>query len=89
MRIKEGFTLRELRGENIVIGEGIDLVNFNKLLHLNASAAYLWENVAGRDFTVEDLAGLLLDRYKVSEGVALADAGRLVGLLQENGVLEE
>ena len=42
MRIKEGFTLRTICGEHVVIGEGLAQVNFTKMLSLNGSAAYLW-----------------------------------------------
>ena len=41
MKIKEGFTLHELGDEYIVIHDGMTNVNFDKLLSLNATAAYL------------------------------------------------
>ena len=65
MKIKEGFILRTICGEHIVVGEGLAQVNFNKMLSLNESAAYLWKEVEGKDFTQEDLVKLLLDRYEV------------------------
>ena len=42
MRIKKGFVLREMCGENIITAEGIENVRFDKLISLNATAAYLW-----------------------------------------------
>ena len=39
MRIKKGFVLREVCGENVIIGEGLGAINFGKMLALNASAA--------------------------------------------------
>ena len=47
MKIKEGFILRKICGEYVVVGEGLAQVNFNKMLSLNASAAYLWEQFQG------------------------------------------
>ena len=88
MRIKEGFTLRTICGEHVVIGEGLAQVNFNKMLSLNASAAYLWEQVQGKDFTVEDLVSLLTEKYDVSEDRARQDAAKLVLSWQEQGVAE-
>ena len=41
MKIKEGFVLRTIVGENVVIGEGLAQINFNKMICLNSSAAYL------------------------------------------------
>lgn len=88
MRIKEGFILRTICGEHVVVGEGLSQVNFNKLLSLNESAAWLWEQVAGKDFTVQELANLLQERYEVSAQQALADSEKLAGIWVEQGVAE-
>ena len=88
MRIKEGFTLRTLCGNHIVVGEGLSLVNFDKMLSLNESAAYLWEQVIGRDFTEDDLTNLLTERYEVSEEQAREDVRKMVNIWQENSMLE-
>lgn len=89
MRLKEGFTLRTICGEHVVIGEGLAQVNFNKMLSLNATAAYLWEQVQGKDFTVEDLVTLLTDKYEVSANLARQDALKLVQVWQEQGVAQD
>ena len=89
MRIKEGFTLRTICGEHVIIGEGLTQVNFNKMLSLNGSAAYLWEEVQGKDFTVEDLVTLLTDKYDVSEDQARQDATKLLQVWQEQGVVQD
>ena len=88
MRIKDGFTLRELCGEHVVIGEGLSQVNFNKILSMNDSAGYLWKEVQGKDFTLEDLVKLLTDRYEVTAEVAMDDVKKMVAVWQEHGVLE-
>ncbi len=87
MRIKEGFKLRTLCGEHIVVGEGINVVDFNKMLTLNDSAAWLWEQVQGRDFTSEDLVSLLTDKYDVSQERASADVDKLLLTWQQEGIV--
>lgn len=89
MRIKEGFTLRSIVGQYVVIGEGISQVNFNKMITLNDSAAYLWQSVEGKEFSVEDLTRLLTDKYEVDEEKAAADAAALAGKWIEAGIVEE
>lgn len=89
MKIKEGFILRQICGEYVVVGEGLAQVNFNKMLSLNESAAYLWQEVSGRSFTREDLVKLLLDKYEVSPEVAAADVDKLAAVWLEQGVAEE
>ena len=49
MRIKDGFTMRSMVGQHVVIGEGIAQVNFNKMITMNDSAAYLWESVKDKE----------------------------------------
>ena len=88
MKIKEGFILRSICGEYIVVGEGLAQVNFNKMLSLNESAAYLWKEVEGKEFTREDLVKLLLDRYEVSQEQASADVEKLTSTWVNEGVVE-
>ena len=88
MRIKEGFTLRSICGEPVIIGEGLAQVNFNKMLALNSSATYLWEQLQGKDFTVEDMVTLLTDKYDVTSEKAREDAAKLIQVWQELGIAE-
>lgn len=78
MRIVDGFCLRDVMGRPTVMGESASLVNFNKLVTFNESAAFLWRSVEGRDFAVEDLAGLLVTRYRIPESEAMADASEIL-----------
>ena len=89
MKIIEGFVLRPLGEEFIVIGEGIAQINFNKMISLNSTAAFLWENVEGKDFTVEDLTKLLTDNYEVEEERAAADAAAIAAKWIEAGIVSE
>ena len=41
MKIIDGFRLRDIMGQAIIVGEGVNQVNFGKLVTLNASAAFL------------------------------------------------
>ncbi|MBR5660049.1 MAG: PqqD family protein [Bacteroidales bacterium] len=88
MRIKEGFTLREIIGQFVVIGEGLQQVNFNKMISMNESAAYLWKGVEGKDFTVEDLTSLLTDKYEVSEEQAASDAAAIAQKWIDAGLID-
>lgn len=87
MKILEGFRLRKLGNEHIIIGEGLQQVNFNKMVSLNETAAFLWYKLEGRDFTVEDMADLLCGEYEVSREVALKDAAFLAEKWLEAGLI--
>ena len=88
MKIKDGFILRTICGEHVVVGEGLAQVNFNKMLSLNSSAAYLWEAVTGKEFTVEDLTSLLTEKYDVSADKAAEDAAKVAEIWIREGVVE-
>lgn len=88
MRIKKGFKLREIMGEFAVIGEGLEQVNFNKIISLNSTAAYIWKEIEGRDFDADMVADLILAKYDVEKERAISDATALVQKLVENGLTE-
>ena len=87
MKIKEGFQLREVCGEYVVVAYGMKNIDFSKVINLNESAADMWKAVVGREFTVEDLKNALLDTYDVSEEQAFADAQRVAAEWNEIGLV--
>lgn len=88
MRLKEGFRMRTLGRDVILTAEGLNSVNFNKMISLNSSAAYLWERVAGREFTPEDLAEMLMEKYDVDRDTALKDSRAVAESWIEAGIAE-
>lgn len=55
-----------------------DNMNLTNVYVLNATAAWLWESVAGTDFTEDTLVDLLCDSYDVSPEQARTDSRRLL-----------
>lgn len=88
MKIKTGFALREICGESIVTAEGMENINFNKLISLNSTAAFLWKNLEGKEFTEQDMARLLVDEYGIGMELALNDSTNLCKVWIEAGIAE-
>ena len=89
MRIKKGFVLREVCGENVIVGEGLGAINFGRMLALNESAAWLWkEALAMGDFTIEALAERLCSEYEVSPEEARQDVAGIIAEWQTVNVVE-
>lgn len=86
MKINEGFELREMCGEHIIIATGMANIDFSKVISLNESAAYLWREVEGKEFTPETLATLLTAKYDIDPATALADATALAQRWVEAGI---
>ncbi|MGN0188725.1 MAG: PqqD family protein [Candidatus Cryptobacteroides sp.] len=89
MKIIDGFRMRTIAGESVVIGEGMAQINFNKLISLNSSAALLWQSVEGKEFTVDDLCKVLLENYDITEDVARKDSEAIAKAWIEAGIVSE
>ena len=88
MKAKPGFNLREVGGENIIVAEGEENIDFSNIISMNESSAYLWQNIQGKEFTHEDLVGLLTQEYEVDEATALKDVKALTELWLQAGIIE-
>ncbi|MBO7580486.1 MAG: PqqD family protein [Bacteroidaceae bacterium] len=88
MKIKKGFELRKICGENIIIAHGVENIDFTKVISLNESAAFIWQQVEGKDFTEADMVKILLDEYEVEEPQAQADVKALAESWQQAGLVE-
>ena len=89
MRIKKDFVLREVCGENVIMGEGLKAIDFRKILALDESAAWLWKEAKAQgDFTIESLTDRLCEEYEVSTEEARSCVTDLLEKLDKEGVIE-
>lgn len=89
MKIKKGFVLRTVCGENVIVGEGLDAINFGRMLSLNETAAWLWKKALEQgDFTAQSLAEALCTEYEVTPEQALADVKETIENWTKLGVVE-
>lgn len=72
-----------------MVAEGIENIDFSRVISMNESAAYLWSKVCGSDFTVDRMVELLLEEYDVDEATARKDAQTLADKWLEAGIIEE
>ncbi len=89
MKIKSGFKLRDIAGAKIVVAVGKRTTEFNGIINLNESGAFLWTRLEqGSD---EDrLTADILERYTdVDEPTARQSAREFIAALQEAGCLDE
>ncbi len=88
MKVKEGFQLRDVCGEFVVVAYGLQNIDFSKMVVFNESAVTVWKAVSAREFTTEDMAQALMDEYEVAPDTAMADATRLAEEWKEIGIIE-
>jgi hypothetical protein len=87
MKINTDYKLREVAGETIVVNQGTTGGDMTRSISLNASAKLLYEQLAGKDFGVEDAARVLMDHYGIGEAQALKDAEAWIEALKKCGVV--
>lgn len=89
LKLREGFVLRNVLDEYIVMPVGAQMNSFSNILVLNESSSLLWnalkEGVA--DETV--LVRLLTDEYDVSAQTAAEDAAEFLTQLRRLNLMAE
>lgn len=89
MKIKEGFVLRDVCGDQVIIGEGLEAIDFGSLLSLNETATWLWKEAEKQGiFTNESLADALYEEYEVSKEKAQNDVSRLLNIWIKEGMID-
>ena len=85
MKIKEGFLLRRIAGQTVVLSTAGDL-ELNKMITLNETGAFLWERMQ----TETDEAALtaaLLGEYDVDAATASGCVASFVEKLRKHNLL--
>ena len=82
MKIKDGYILREVAGSFIVVAVGDAVKDFNGVINLNETGAFLWK-ILESGATEEELLNKLLEEYYVDETVAKSDLENFINKLQE------
>lgn len=89
MKVKNGFNLREVCGEHIIVAEGDENIDFSNIISMNESSAYLWEEVQKMGtFTVDNLVELICNQYEIDEATARKDAVALAAQWGTAGIIE-
>jgi len=89
MKIKSGFELHDVCGEKVILAESEQNINFTKIISLNDTAAFLWKNIMGKDFTAKNLTETLLSEYEVTEEKAQKDVDDLIQEWNKIGLLDK
>ncbi len=72
MKVKDGFMLREIAGQWVVVPLGEMVVEFNGIITLTETGALLWRKLeTGAE--EDDLVKALMDEYDVDEATARED----------------
>ena len=87
MKIKEGFVLRNVMDEFIVMPTGDNIAKFDGAVVLNEVSAFIYKLLEA-PMSRDDLLIAVLNEYEVDEATAAADLDALLNKLAGMGVLE-
>jgi hypothetical protein len=82
MKINKNYKIREIAGEMIVVKHGKGSMDMTRVVSLNRTARVLYEALVEKEFTVEDVARVLIDRYGIGAELAAKDAEKWVEALK-------
>ncbi len=88
MKIKKGFVLRVVGGENVVVPVGAMSKTFHGMINLNDTGAFMWKFFT-EDHTLEEGIDALCAEYDVERERAAADVEKFTQVLSANNFLEE
>lgn len=88
MKTKKGFNLRQVCGENVIVAEGAENIDFSSIISMNESSAYLWNSIQGKEFDKNNLVELLAQEYEVDADTAAKDVEALVAQWMKAGIIE-
>lgn len=87
MKIKDDFILRKVADSYVVVPVGKLTLNFNGIINLNETGAFLFEQLQ-KGAEREDLIQKLLDEYEVDFDRASADVDSFLQKVRDADVLE-
>lgn len=87
MKIKEDFILRKIADSYIVVPVNDLTLNFNGIINLNETGAFLFE-ILQRGATVEELKEKMLAEFDVSPEKASKDIDAFIQKAKDAGVFE-
>lgn len=81
MKLKNGFVLRTVAGETVVLPSG-NVTNFDMMITLNDTGRFLWEKLE-TETSEEELIKAVLAEYDVTEDRAAASVQAFITRLKE------
>lgn len=87
MKIKDDFILRKVADSYVVVPVNDLTLNFNGIINLNETGAFLFE-LLQKGATVEELNAKMLEEYDVSSEKAEEDINRFIDKVKKADILE-
>ena len=86
MKIKDGYLLREIAGNYVVVPVGN--VDFDGMISLNDAGVFIWKQLE-EETTFESVLSAFLNEYEIDEATAKSDLDAFLKKMRDSGLLYE
>ena len=87
MKIKEGYVIRQVMGNHVVIATGEESRNFHGMVKLNETAANIWAYIS-EGKSEDEIVATMMSEYEVEEKQLRADVRKTIETLVAQGLVE-
>lgn len=87
MHLNPNYTLQSIANQHFIFVRNNEQVDLTRIISLNNSAAWLWMQLEGKEFTCDEAVGLLTGHFDVDYATAMTDVCRWFESLNENELL--
>ena len=89
MKVKDQLVLREIAGQYVIVPVMERVKDVQLMVYISSSAAYLWQYMEGKEFTLDELVDLILAKYKnVTREKAQEDIIAFLQILARNNIMD-
>lgn len=87
MKIKDGFILRNVAGNNVVVPIGQATIDFNGMISLNDTGAFIFEQMLN-EITRDELVQAVINEYGIDGELAQKDVDAFIEKIKGEGLFE-
>lgn len=84
MKIKDGFILRNVAGNNVVVPIGQATIDFNGMISLNDTGAFIFEQMLN-EITRDELVQAVINEYGIDGELAQKDVDAFIEKIKGGG----
>ena len=88
MKVKEGFIVKKVIDDYVVVPVGDNFMDFSSIIDLNETGAFLWQCMEN-DITEDELVNLLSKEYEVDASEVKDDVADFIESLKNAKLLSE
>ena len=86
MRIKDGFVVRDIMGQCVVVATGEASETFQGMIKLNETGKVIWESIADGK-SEEEIVDLIVSEYDVDKDHAKNSVSKFISDMKDKGFI--